>query len=300
MLKRVFLFLVTNIAVMITLSVIVNLLGLNHYMTANGINFTALIGFCLVWGMVGSLISLMMSRKIAKISTRAKVIDPKNPGQYAWLVEKVHFLSRRANLPKMPEVAVYPSPEINAFATGPTKSRSLVAMSEGIMNSMTEQELEGVIAHEVAHIQNGDMVTLTLLTGVVNAFSMFLSRVISFVISRNFDEDKRYLVHFVSHIFFDIVFMILGSLVVRYFSRVREFKADLGSAKLSGGREFMISALRKLQNAKGINAEANANLQPSPVAAMKISSSGKKSFMSLFATHPDLEDRIKALEKAQF
>ncbi|HQG30564.1 MAG TPA: protease HtpX, partial [Deltaproteobacteria bacterium] len=240
--KRIFLFIITNILVMVTISLIVSLLGLNRYLTQFGMNWVALALFCGIWGMAGAFISLAMSRFIAKKAMGVQIIDPNSGHQ---LVLMIAGLCQKAGLP-MPEVGIYDSPEMNAFATGPTKNRSLIAVSSGLLNRMSRDEVEGVLAHEVSHIANGDMVTMTLIAGVVNAFAMFLSRVISYFVSLSVKEDVAYLVRIVLTIALDILFSILGSIVVAFFSRAREFRADSGGALLAG-REKMIAALESLQ-----------------------------------------------------
>lgn len=291
MFKRVFLFLLTNIAVMVTISLVLNLLGVQPYLSSRGIDYKSLMIFCLVWGMGGAFISLAISRWIAKMAMGVKVIDPTNPGQFAGLVNMVSRLSQAAGLPKVPEVGVFESPSPNAFATGPTKSRALVAFSTGILEQMTPDEIEGVAGHEIAHIANGDMVTMTLIQGVVNAFVMFLARIIAFAVSQSVREESRRGVNFLVVIVLDILLSLLGSIVVAWFSRQREFRADAGSAKYAG-REKMIAGLERLQRSYGIVKQGDS--QPS-VAALMIS--GKAGgFMSLFATHPPLEDRIAALK----
>src|SRR5687768_14713684 len=232
--KRIFLFLATNLAIVLTLSVVVSLLGLNQGITADGLDITALAMFCLFWGMAGSFISLQMSRWIAKRATGVQLIaGPTGNQELDWLYASVERLARQANLP-MPEVGVYESPEVNAFATGPSKSRSLVAVSSGLLRSMRHEEVEGVLAHEVAHIANGDMVTMTLIQGVVNAFSIFFSRVIANIVRQMVDERISHLVFFVATIVFDIIFSLLGMIVVAWFSRAREFRADEGGATIAG------------------------------------------------------------------
>ncbi|MCL4154878.1 UNVERIFIED_CONTAM: hypothetical protein GTU68_054283 [Idotea baltica] len=249
--------------------------------------------FCLVWGMVGSFISLLLSRFMAKKMMGVQVIDPTSNNNYTWLVQMIHDLARRANLPKMPEVGVYESPDVNAFATGPSKSKSLVAVSTGLLNHMNKEEVEGVMAHEIAHIQNGDMVTMTLLQGIINAFVMFFARVIAFAISTRVKDEMRGMVNFGVVIVLQIVFGILGSLITARFSRHREFRADAGSAKLCG-RSKMIAALKSLQNIKG---KIDVPDEPASVAAFKISGSNTSSFKLLWSTHPPLEKRIESLEK---
>jgi len=288
--KRISLFLLTNIMIMVTITVILNILGVKPYITAYGLNLEALLVFCLVWGMAGAFISLLLSRKMAKWLMGVRVIDESAAGRYGDLLETVRGLSRAAGIP-MPEVGIYESPEVNAFATGPTKSRSLVAVSSGLLQRMTRNEIDGVLAHEISHIANGDMVTMTLIQGVVNAFAMFLSRIVSFFIGRMVDEKMEAVVRFVSVIAFDILFSILGSILVAWFSRRREFKADAGGARYAG-RGNMIAALSKLKAASAIGIDDSAPA----FASLKISGSPK--WLSLFATHPPLDERIEALKRS--
>ncbi|MDP2052113.1 MAG: protease HtpX [Acidobacteriota bacterium] len=290
--KRIFLFLATNIAVMITLSIVLSLLGFSGYLTPTGLDYSALMVFSLVWGMAGAFISLQMSRWMAKRAMGVQLVDG-NSGQAEldWLHQTVANLARKAGLP-MPEVGIYDSPEVNAFATGPSKKRSLVAVSTGLLRSMRREEVEGVLAHEVAHIQNGDMVTLTLIQGVVNAFVMFFSRIIANIVRQMVDEKISTLVFFVTTIVFDILFGILGSMVVAWFSRAREFRADAGGAQLAG-KANMIGALQRLMQNKDMVDTSQPQL-----AAMKISGA-RSGFMALISTHPPLEVRIAALQKAQ-
>ncbi len=295
--KRIGLFLTVNILVMITISFILNILGAGRFLTAQGLNMGALMVFCLVWGMGGAFISLAISRMMAKWMMGVKVIAPdeRDPELRA-LVQTVHQLAQAARLPKMPEVGIYESPEVNAFATGPTKARSLVAVSSGLLNRMNDDQVKGVLAHEVAHIANGDMVTMTLIQGVVNAFVMFLARIIAYAItmSRGSDSEERgspmlfYLVTFV----LEMVFMVLGSIVVAWFSRLREFRADAGGARFAG-RENMIAALQGLQRTV-MEPVDQEHAQPA-LAAMKISSK-PGGFALLFSTHPPLEQRIERLK----
>lgn len=294
MTKRILFFILTNIAVMATISIILRIFGIGDYLTATGINYQSLLVFCFVWGMGGAFISLLMSKTMVKWSMGVKIIDPRAAsGNEAQIVDMVSRLAAAASIP-MPEVGIYESPEINAFATGATKSSSLVAVSTGLLENMSRDEVEGVIGHEITHISNGDMVTMVLIQGVINSFAMFLSRILSYVISLAMskdDENPSFLIRWVLTIVFDIFFTILGSIVVAAFSRYREYKADAGSAKIAG-RQKMIGALRALQR--------NMNIPPdehgAEMASLKIS--GKKGFLSLFSTHPALEDRIAALEKA--
>ena len=284
--KRVFLFMAVNLLVVITISVVLQLLGVGPYLSARGIDYRALAVFCLVWGMGGAFISLALSRTMAKWSMGVKVLDPRSGDA---LMKTVHDLARRAGLPAMPEVGIYDSPEPNAFATGPTKSRALVAVSTGLLSSMSHDELEGVLGHEVAHIANGDMVTMTLVQGVVNAFVMFLARAIAFAISQNSERESRRSTQMLTVMALEIAFGFLGMIVVAWFSRLREFRADAGSARL-GGREKMIGALQALQR----------RFEPSDAqqayATLKIAG-GRGGLLSLISTHPPIEDRIKALRR---
>ena len=287
MTKRILLFIMTNVLVMVTVSLIINVLGLGHYLTPYGINWVSLAVFCGIWGMTGAFISLALSRFIAKKAMGVQVIDsnPNHP-----LVMMIDLLRLRAGLP-MPEVGIYDSPEMNAFATGPTKKRSLIAVSSGLLNKMNKDEVEGVLAHEISHIANGDMITMTLIAGVVNSFAMFLSRIISYFVSLSVKEDIAYIVRFALTIALDILFSILGSIIVAFFSRSREFKADMGAATIAG-KDKMIAALENLQrNFEPIDRRA-ASLD-----TLKIS--GKSGFLSLFSTHPALEKRIDMLRNSQ-
>ncbi|MFN8369557.1 MAG: protease HtpX [Bacteriovoracaceae bacterium] len=297
--KRIGLFLAVNALVVLTISLLLNILGVKPYITAYGLNYESLIVFCLVWGMGGAFISLALSKVIAKWSMGVKIIDGRtNDLRERELVQMVHEFARIAKLPKMPEVGIYESPEINAFATGPSKSNSLVAVSTGLLNRMNEREIKGVIGHEVAHIANGDMVTMTLVQGVVNAFVMFLARVIAFVLTMNKSDEREessttgasyYIVQFV----LEMVFMVLGSMVVAWFSRYREYRADAGGARLAG-KENMIEALEGLKRTID---QVDPAPQPA-VASLKIS--GRNGgFLKLFSTHPPLEERIKVLKESR-
>ena len=294
MFKRMGLFFIVNILVMITISIVVNVTGVNRYITQYGINLPALIAFCLIWGMSGSFISLLLSKTIAKMAMGVQLINPQNPGSYGFLLEMVNRMSNDANIP-MPEVGVYNSPEINAFATGPSKKNSLVAVSTGLLNGMNRAELEGVLGHEITHISNGDMVTMTLIAGIVNSFSLFLSRIVSFLIvkaiSRGESNNGGYFIRIILTVVLDIIFSILGTLVVALFSRRREFKADIGGGRLAG-KQNMIAALENLQRKFDPVDERGASL-----ASLKIS--GRKGFLQLFSTHPPLEKRIEALKNAR-
>jgi heat shock protein HtpX len=288
MFNRVFLFLLTNIVVVLTLSIILNLLGVNRYAGTG-----QMAVFCLVWGMGGAVVSLLMSRWMAKRSTGMQLVDGQAAsGDAAWLYETVARLTRQANLP-MPEVGIYPSPEVNAFATGPSKSRSLVAVSEGLLRSMRKDEIEGVLAHEVTHIANGDMVTMTLIQGVMNAFVMFFARIVASALSGSRDSRDGYRAPSYMLVWvLEMVLGIAGSLVTAWFSRQREFRADYGGASLAG-RDKMLSALRRLASNQGA-----IDPRHEALATMKISGS-PRNYMMLFSTHPPLEQRIGVLEQAQ-
>jgi|YNPNPStandDraft_1061719.scaffolds.fasta_scaffold05084_1 heat shock protein HtpX len=293
--KRVVLFVAVNILVVLTISVTLNLLGVRPYLEASGINYRALLVFCAVWGMGGAFISLSLSRVMAKWTMGVRIIDPSSadPGARE-LVNTVHNLARAAGLPKMPEVGVYDSPEVNAFATGPSKSRALVAVSSGLLRRMNRQEVEGVLGHEIAHVANGDMVTMTLLQGVINVFVMFFARVIAFAVVQFLRRDDerggswglQFLITFV----LEILLSLLGAMVVAAFSRWREFRADAGGARVAG-RSNMIAALQALQRTHEL-----VDTQHQALATLKIA--GKRSGLALlFATHPPLEERIARLER---
>jgi heat shock protein HtpX len=288
--KRIFLFLLTNLAIVVMLSIVLNLLGVGGYITPGGLDLRALAIFCFIWGMGGAFLSLQMSRFIAKRATGARLVDGRTGvAELDWLHSTVARLAQQANLP-MPEVAVYDSPEVNAFATGPSKSRSLVAVSTGLFRSMRQDEIEGVLGHELAHIGNGDMVTMTLLQGVINAFVMFFARAIAFAL-RSSDSRNSQALSWMVVIVLEIGLGILGSLITAWFSRQREFRADRGGADLAG-RERMIGALRRL----AANREL-VDTQHQALATLKIN--GARSWMVFFSTHPPLEARIAALERYQ-
>lgn len=297
--KRVILFLVVNLAMVVTISIVLSLLGVRPYLTAQGLNLESLAVFCFIWGMGGAFISLGLSRIMAKWMMGVQVIDPRNPGQFSDLVRTVHDLARAARLSTMPEVGIYDSPEVNAFATGPTKNRSLVAVSTGLLRTMNRNELEGVLAHEIAHVANGDMVTMTLIQGIVNAFVMFLARIAAFALSqvlasRSDDRESSapnpFLYHMVT-IVFEILFGIIGAMVVAFFSRWREFRADAGGARLAG-RDSMRAALQRL-----LSYHERIDTSHESLATLKIS--GRTGLMRLLSTHPPLEERIRRLELAR-
>ncbi|WP_066174320.1 protease HtpX [Bacillus marinisedimentorum] len=288
--KRIFLFILTNVLVLTTIMIVLSVFNAGNYIKADGtLNLGTLLIFSAVVGFTGSFMSLLMSRWMAKKMMGVQVLDPDgslSPAERS-LVERVHRLARAAGMMKMPEVGIYQSPEVNAFATGPSKKRSLVAVSTGLLQEMDDDAIEGVLAHEVAHITNGDMVTMTLLQGIVNTFVVFLSRVAAWAVSRFVKEDLAPIVHFIAVLVFQIVFSILGSLVVFAFSRYREFHADRGGADLAG-KDKMLHALRSLQAYSG----RVRNEESEAIATLKIN--GKKG-LALFSTHPDLDDRIERL-----
>jgi heat shock protein HtpX len=290
--KRILLFVATNIAVVLVLSVTLRLLGVDQILNqSGGINFNALLVLSLVMGFGGSIISLLISKPMAKASVGAHVIDTPANATEQWLVNTVRRQAERAGI-GMPEVAVYDSPDINAFATGWNRNDALVAVSTGLLNGMAQDEAEAVLGHEVSHVANGDMVTLTLIQGVVNTFVIFLSRVVGFLVDRVvFKVERGYGPgYFVTVLVAQLVLGILASMIVMWFSRYREFRADAGGADLAG-RQKMIAALERL------NASRVPPALPKSVAAFGISG-GLGRFGRLFMTHPPLEERIAALRAA--
>ncbi len=286
--KRIVLFLVTNLAIMLVLSVTLSVLGVDKFMSAQGLNLGMLLVFSLVVGFAGAFISLLISKPMAKWSTGAQVIDGSEGTTQFWLVNTVKTLAERANI-GMPEVAMYEG-EPNAFATGAFKNSSLVAVSTGLLESMSREEVEAVLAHEVAHIANGDMVTLTLIQGVVNTFVVFLSRVVGYFVDRVIlknDREGPGIGYYVTSIACEIIFGIAASMVVAWFSRQREFRADAGSARLMGTSTPMVNALSRLGG-------LTPGELPKSMAASGISD--KPGFMALFSSHPPIEERIAALQ----
>ncbi len=289
--KRIVLFLVTNLAVVVVLSATLRILGVDRAITAQGINFNSLLIFSLVVGFGGSIISLLISKPMAKFSTRARVIDPAAPGnaREAWLVDVVHQLAGRAGIGK-PEVAIYEGAP-NAFATGAFKNNALVAVSTGLLETMTEEEIMAVLGHEVAHVANGDMITLTLIQGVVNTFVVFLARVVGYFVDRVIlrNENGMGIGYFATVIACEIIFGIAASMIVAAFSRRREYRADAGSAHLLGSREPMIRALMRLGNLE-------AGELPNGMKSFGIS--GTRGVTALLSSHPPLAARINALHEA--
>lgn len=290
--KRIFLFIATNLAVMLVMSVVLSLLGVNRYLTANGLQLGTLLGFSLVVGFTGAIFSLLISKPMAKWSTGARVIESPASSTEAWLVNVVQTLAQRAGI-GMPEVAIY-NGEPNAFATGAFKDSALVAVSTGLLENMTKEEVEAVLGHEVAHIANGDMVTMALIQGVVNTFVVFLARVVAYfvdsMLSRDEDDHRPGIGYFVTTIVCEIVFGVAASLIVAWFSRQREFRADAGSARLLGNRQPMINALARLGGLE-------PGELPKSMAASGISD--KAGWGALFSTHPPMEERIAALQQSR-
>jgi heat shock protein HtpX len=286
--KRIVLFLATNLAIVLVLSVTMRVLGVEPYLTANGLNLTSLLIFAALFGFGGSLISLAISKWMAKKSMGVRVIDSPSNSSEVWLVDTVKKYAADAGI-GMPEVGIFDSPEVNAFATGMNKNNALVAVSAGLLHTMTRQEAEAVIGHEIAHVANGDMVTLALIQGVVNTFVMFLSRVIGHTVDRVVfkNENGHGPAFFVTMIVAELVLGILASIIVMWFSRQREFRADRGGASLAG-KGNMIAALERL-------ASLHPHPLPEKMAAFGIAGGGASGLKRLFMTHPPLEERIAAL-----
>tara|TARA_R110000787_G_scaffold82711_5_gene178691 strand:+ start:7048 stop:7923 length:876 start_codon:yes stop_codon:yes gene_type:complete len=285
--KRVFLLIATNIAVILVLSVVASVLGVDRFLTENGLNLGALLGFSAVFGFGGAFISLAMSKWMAKRSTGARVITEPSNASEMWLLNTVQRQARTAGI-GMPEVAIFDAAEPNAFATGMSRNNALVAVSTGLLRNMQQDEVEAVLGHEVSHVANGDMVTLTLVQGVLNTFVMFLSRVVGYFVDRTIFRTERGVGpgYYISVLVLQMVFGILATMIVCWFSRQREFKADAGGAHLAGKRK-MIAALERLQRG-----QAQSTL-PESVEAFGIIGAKK-----LFMTHPPLEERIAALKAA--
>ena len=285
--KRIVLFLATNLAVMLVLSVTLNVLGVNRFLAADGLNVGMLVAFSAVVGFTGSFISRRLANPLAKWSPRAQVSHPPHRPHDPWLVGTVRRLSEKAGI-GMPEVAVYEG-EPNAFATGAFRNSALVAVSTGLLHSMTKEEVEAVLAHEVAHVANGDMVTLTLIQGVVNTFVVFFARIVGYLVDKAVFRTERGVGpgYYITVVVCEIVFGILASIIVAWFSRQREFRADAGAAGFMGTPRPMVSALRRL-----------GGLEPGelPKAFQSSGISDKPGFMALFSTHPPIEARIAALE----
>ena len=290
--QRIFLFLLTNIAIMVILSITLRVLGVESLLAQNGsdLNLNALVIFSGIFGFGGAFISLAISKWMAKRMTGAKVIENPSNNVEKWLLGIVKKQSKVVGI-KMPEVAIFPSSQMNAFATGASKNKALVAVSQGLLDSMTQGEIEAVVGHEMSHVANGDMVTLTLIQGVVNTFVIFFSRVIGHVVDRIILKNQRGhgIGYFVTTIFAQIILSILASVIVMYFSRKREYVADTGGADLAG-HQNMINALKRL-------GQKEPEALPEQLAAFGIGEKPKTGWRELWSSHPPLEDRIKALEK---
>lgn len=296
--KRILLFLVTNIAVIAVASIVLNLLGIDGYLqrSGSGLNLTSLLIFCAVFGFVGSFISLFLSKTIAKWSTGVKLITQPSTQDEIWLLQTVRELSQKAGI-GMPEVGIFPAQQSNAFATGWNRNNALVAVSQGLLSRFGRNEARAVIGHEIGHVANGDMVTLTLIQGVINTFVMFLARVVAYAIDSFLrrDEDGEGLggiAYFVTVIVCEIVFGIAASTIVMWFSRWREYHADAAGAKLAG-REHMIAALECLKAEQGM-----PNQLPESMTAFGINEGTRKSMARFFSSHPPLDDRIRALRES--
>jgi heat shock protein HtpX len=295
--KRFFVFFAVNAAVIVALSIILNLLGVKPYLDANGIQYQGLLVFCAIFGMGGAFISLQISRWTAKRAMGVHVIDPQAPGSdaEAFLVERIHALCQRAGLDVLPEIGIYPSPEVNAFATGPSRSRSLLAVSTGLLERMDADAVEGVLGHEIAHIANGDMVTMTLVQGVVNTFVMFFARIIAHAIDNFMRSDDEggglgFFGYMAAVFALESLLFLLASPIIYWFSRQREFRADAGSAEIAG-RERMIHALESLKDNSQLVDNRNQSL-----ATMKIHGGARGLVAMLYASHPTLDARIRALQ----
>ncbi|WP_313297965.1 protease HtpX [Diaphorobacter sp.] len=289
--KRIALFLLTNIAVVVVLGIVANLLGVNRYLTANGLNLGALLGFAFVIGMGGAFISLLMSKPMAKMSMGVQIINQPRNADEAWIVDTVRNFSDKAGI-QMPEVGIYEG-EPNAFATGAFKNSALVAVSTGLLQGMNREEVEAVIGHEVAHVANGDMVTMALIQGVMNTFVVFLSRVVGYAIDsflrRNDDSNSGPGIgYMISTVVLDLIFGVLASIIVAWFSRQREFRADAGAAQLMGRKQPMINALFRLGG-------MHPGALPQNMQAMGITGNIGK----LFSSHPPIEERVAALKASQ-
>ena len=290
--KRIALFVLTNLAVMLVLGLAASLLGVNRFLTANGLNLPMLLGFAAVMGFGGAIISLLISKPMAKWSTKAQVINDSTDPTHRWIVGTVERFAKKAGI-GMPDVAIFDG-EPNAFATGAFKNSAMVAVSTGLLHSMSRDEVEAVIGHEVAHVANGDMITMALIQGVMNTFVVFLSRVIGYfvdkVILKN-DRDGVGIGYYVTTIVLDIVLGMLAAVIVAWFSRQREYRADAGAADLMGRKQPMINALARLGG-------LDPGQLPQNMATMGIS--GRPSgIMALMSSHPPIEDRIRALQQRQ-
>lgn len=291
---RILLFLLTNIAVLVVASIVLSVLGVERYISSSGLNLTSLLIFCAVFGFTGSIISLLLSKKMAKWGSKAQVIEQPRNHKEQWLLTTVQELANDAGI-KMPEVAVFPAHEANAFATGWNKNDALVAVSSGMLDRYPPDEIRAVMAHEIGHVANGDMVTLTLIQGVVNTFVMFFARIAGYAVDQFLrrDEEGEGSVgwgYYIATMVFEILFGILASMIVMWFSRYREFRADEAGARLAG-KGAMIAALARIQS------EHEVSHMPDTMVAFGIRRGRKSSFGELFSSHPPINDRIAALQK---
>lgn len=291
---RIMLFLLTNIAVLVVASIVLSVLGVERYISGSGLNLTSLLIFCAVFGFTGSIISLLLSKKMAKWGSKAQTIEQPNNHKEQWLLTTVQELANEAGI-KMPEVAVFPTHEANAFATGWNKNDALVAVSSGMLDRYPPDEIRAVMAHEIGHVANGDMVTLTLIQGVVNTFVMFFARIAGYAVDqflRRDDEGEGSVGwgYYIATMIFEILFGILASMIVMWFSRYREFRADEAGARLAG-KGAMIAALARIQS------EHEVSHMPDTMVAFGIRRGRKSSFGELFSSHPPINDRIAALQK---
>ena len=295
--RRILLLIAVNVLIVATISIVLGILGISPTLAGRELDLRTLAAFCLVWGFGAAFLSLALSRVMAKWMMGVQVIDPLTHDPEARdLLERVHGLAQRAGLRVMPQVGVYDSPEINAFATGPTKNRALVAVSSGLLQSMERSSVDGVLAHEISHVANGDMVTMTLLQGVVNAFVMFLARIVGWFAGQFVSEDKRHWVQLGVVLAMEVGLGLLGMIVVAFFSRQREYRADAGGATLAGSHN-MIAALKGLKRAyRQGGLEFVDDGRAPALSSLRIS--GKTGgLLSLLSTHPDLDDRIERLEE---
>lgn len=292
--RRVIYFLITNLAVLIVLSAVIKLLGIEPYLTSYGLNYESLLVFAAIFGMGGAFISLALSKWSAKKLTGARVITEPSDATERWLVMTVSNLAQKAGV-GMPEVAIYPSNDLNAFATGMRRNNALVAVSSGMLKQMPQEEIRAVLAHEIAHVKNGDMVTLALIQGVVNTFVIFLARAIGYTVDRVIfkNEEGHGIGFWITTIVAEIILAILASIIVFWFSRRREYRADSGAAELVGKRP-MIEAL------KALKASIRQPHLPDEMAAFGISGTKRRGLAALFATHPDLDDRINTLKNSKY
>ncbi|KAA0016273.1 protease HtpX [Salinicola corii] len=296
---RIILFLATNLAVILVASITLRLLGVEPYLNANGLNMNSLLIFCFVFGMAGSLISLFISKWMAKMSTKAKVIDQPANSTEQWLLDTVRELAQQANI-QMPEVAIFPAQQSNAFATGWNKNDALVAVSQGLLERMRPEEIRAVLAHEIGHVANGDMVTLALIQGVLNTFVMFFARVVaqvvdSFLRGRDNGGGLGFIGYFAVVIVAEIVFGLVASIIVAWFSRFREYRADAAGAKYAGSGA-MINALARLKSET-----SQPDQMPDSLTAFAITTGQTRKIMEkLFASHPPLDDRIRALKESAY